>query len=145
MKIKELMTPQPVFCAPETKVPDITHLMVDRDCGVIPICDDGRIVGVVTDRDVACRAFATGKNPLDIQAREIMTKDVFTISDRDDVDLALHSMQEHHVRRLPVVHDGHLVGIVSMADLVSFVPTVKLASLVTAVSQPSIEVAIPAP
>lgn len=145
MKIKELMTPNPAFCAPDAKLENVVKLMIEHNCGVIPICENDRIVGVVTDRDIACRGFLQGKNPLDIPVRDIMTKLIFTVAENDSIDAALNAMQEHHVRRLPVTRDGKLAGIISMADLVSFIPTVKLASLVTAVSQPVFELAVPAP
>lgn len=145
MKIREVMTKNPAVCTPDAKLDDVVKLMIERDCGEIPILAGTQIVGVITDRDIACRGFAQGKNPLDIPVREIMTKPVFTISENDELDTALLRMREHHVRRLPVVRDSKLTGIISVADLIADLPNNKIAQLVSAVSKPIIEVAVPAP
>jgi CBS domain-containing protein len=145
MKVKEIMTEAPATCSPDTTLDKIAKLMIERNCGEIPVSEGPQLVGVITDRDIACRGFTGERNPLDITAREIMTKDVITVSERDDVDVALKLMQDRQVRRLPVVHDGNIIGIVSVADLVPSLPHTKVARLVTEVSRPTIEVAVPAP
>lgn len=146
MRVREVMTSAPVSSNPDAKVDLIAKLMLDQNCGEIPICEDGKVIGVVTDRDIACRSFAVGrKNPLDVTAREIMTRNVYTISPDNDVSAALQMMEENKVRRLPVTENGNLVGIVSVADFTTHVPESLVGQLVTAVSLPTIEVAVPAP
>lgn len=124
MKIKDVMTKNPVYCTPETKLDTVAHLMLEHNCGEIPILDDrDELIGVVTDRDIACRGFTHGHNPFDVPVREIMTTEVVTTTENEDVDLALIRMQDSKVRRLPVVRGDKLVGIISLADLTDFVRT----------------------
>ena len=146
MKVKEIMTPTPVSTGPDVKLDFVATLMVDNNCGEIPICEGGKVLGVVTDRDIACRSFAVGrKNPLDVTAREIMTRNVYTIAPDAEVATALQMMEENRVRRLPVVDNGKLIGMVSVADLASHIDEKRAGQLVTAVSRPVVEAAVPAP
>ena len=73
MKIKDVMTEAPAVCTPETTLEAVAKLMLEHDCGEIPVCDGAEVIGVVTDRDIACRAFTGSKNPLQVQVGEIMT------------------------------------------------------------------------
>ena len=147
MKIKDIMTKAPACCAPDTKLEDVTKLMLLHNCGEIPVVDNGRLVGVVTDRDIACRGFATGKNPLDVSAKTIMTPNPHTIGADSDVDLALALMEKHHVRRLPVLLNGNVVGILSQTDLIPHLPNHRVAELVAAIARLPLpkQVAVPAP
>ena len=136
MLIKSVMTRTPVCCKPADTVDKVAKLMLDHDCGEIPVCDGPRLVGVITDRDITCRAVATGKDPADVQAGEIMTRHVFTVFETDAIDVALELMEDRLVRRLPVLgDDGKVVGIVSQADLMARVPTLKVAQAMRTVSK----------
>ena len=141
MKIKEIMTRAPVHCSPDTKLDAVAKLMLEHDCGEIPICDGTKLIGVVTDRDIAVRGFVIGKNPLDIPVRSIMTSVPFTITANSDTDAALELMERHQVRRLPVISDGQVVGMVSQADLISVLPSGRVVELLRAVSRRSLVVA----
>jgi CBS domain-containing protein len=145
MNIKEIMTETPACCTPDTKLEAVARLMREHDCGVIPVCEGTRLVGVVTDRDIACRAFTQGKNPLDVSAREIMSKEIVTVTEDDSVEAATALMKDRQLRRLPVMRNGRIVGIVSLADLARQLPSSQVSGVVTAVSRPTIEVAVPAP
>jgi len=134
MLIRDIMTGDPVYCTPETKLDAVAKLMLDHDCGEIPVCENGTLVGVITDRDIACRALARGQNPIELTAREVMTREVVTVAEVDDLDTAERRMEKHQVRRLPVTRDRKLIGIVSLADLAPQLPSPKVANLVTAVS-----------
>ena len=134
MKIKDIMTEAPACCTPETTLEAVAKLMLEHDCGEIPICDGTKLVGVVTDRDIACRAFTGAKNPLEIRAGEIMTAHPYAVVENTDVDTALDVMARHQIRRLPVTREGKVVGIVSQADLLEVLPPQKSAALLKAIS-----------
>ena len=116
MKIQELMTKAPACCAPDTPLDAVSKLMLERDCGAIPVCDGEKLVGVVTDRDIVVRAFTAGRNPLDTPASAVMTKQPVVVGENEDADMAAALMEEHQVRRLPVTREGKLIGIVSARD-----------------------------
>ena len=134
MKIKDIMTEAPACCTPETALSAVAKLMLEHDCGEIPICDGTKLVGVVTDRDIACRAFTGAKNPLEIPVGEIMTAHPYAVVENTDVDTALDVMARHQIRRLPVTREGKVVGIVSQADLLEVLPPQKSAALLKAIS-----------
>jgi len=119
MYVTEIMTPAPVVCAPGDKADYAAKLMLNHEIGEIPVCDGAKIVGVVTDRDIAVRGTATGKNPGDLEVRALMTQPVYTANEFDQIDRAVDLMDRKHVRRLPVVdRNGRLVGMLSRTDLV---------------------------
>ena len=138
MKIKDIMTESPAYCTPDTKLDAVAKLMLDHDCGEIPVCENGVLVGVVTDRDIACRALARGEDPFAVTARAIMTREVVTVSETDDLDTAERRMEKHQVRRLPVTRDRKLIGMVSISDLAPQLPSPKIANLMTSVSKAGI-------
>lgn len=135
MMIMDIMTSAPVCCRPDTRLNEVAKLMLEHDCGAIPVCGGTRIAGIVTDRDITCRALARGKNPFEVPVRDIMTTDVFTVTETDDVDKALHLMETRQVRRIPVMRGGEVVGIVSLADLATTLPGPKVAELLESVSK----------
>lgn len=120
MKASELMSAQPACCTPEDTVQEAARLMCECDCGCIPVVDDkesNRIVGVITDRDIACRCTAEGKSPK-TPVKEAMTRDPKCCGPDDDVELVERIMAEEQVRRVPVVDArGFCVGIIAQADL----------------------------
>jgi CBS domain-containing protein len=112
------MTPDVVTVPPSTSLTDAARVMRDSDLGPLPVCDDGRIIGVVTDRDITVRAVASGKDPGATRVDEVMTPEVVCCLDTDDVRRAAKLMQAAQLRRLLVVsRDGRLAGIVSLGDL----------------------------
>jgi CBS domain-containing protein len=130
------MSQTPACCAPDMKLPAVAKLMIDYDCGEIPVCESRQVVGVVTDRDIACRAVAAGLDPSETPVRAIMTSDPFTVSENAELSDAATLMEAHRVRRLPVTREGRLVGIISQADLIQNLPYDKVLELLTAVSKP---------
>lgn len=137
MRVRQVMTQAPACCTPDTKLFVVARMMVEHDCGEIPICDGAEVIGVVTDRDIACRAVARGMNPLDTPVRAVMTSEPYTVSENADLVDAVTLMEEHRVRRLPVTREGQLIGIVSQADLIQNLPYDKVLELLTAVSKPA--------
>ena len=121
MKVKDVMTEAPYYCQPETNLGSATELMWNADCGFLPVRSvDGKVVGVVTDRDICIAAATRSLEPARILVRDAMTHDVATCAEDADLRTALHALKERRVRRLPVVnrHD-QLVGVLSINDLVS--------------------------
>jgi len=139
MRIQELMTPNPTCCTPDTNLRDVARLMVDCDCGQIPVVSslqDLRPIGVVTDRDIVCRTVAQGKNPLDFAARDCMTSPVWTVALDTSVEECCRLMEQHQVRRLLAIDaNGRCCGIVSQADLAQRLPAQQTAKVVKEVSQ----------
>jgi CBS domain-containing protein len=116
-KINETMTANP--CAIEAGKP-ISHaakMMRDEDVGFAPVVDGDRLVGTLTDRDIAVRVVAEGLDPEDTLVRDVATKNLITVEPEDDLDQALSLMARHQVRRVAVVDGGRLVGVVAQADV----------------------------
>jgi CBS domain-containing protein len=117
MKVSELMTQDPVTVQPETTCGEAAMLMKQEDCGSLPVAQGGRLVGIVTDRDIVIRAVAAGKDPKTCRVSEVMSAGPITVSPDDDVAEAEKVMATRQVRRLPVVKDGKLVGILVTAQI----------------------------
>jgi CBS domain-containing protein len=116
MNIREVMTPNPQCVSPGDTIQNAARIMRDNDTGAVPVVDNGRPVGIVTDRDIVVRAVADG-GQLDRPVREIVTGDVVCVSPEMSTHEAANLMSEHQVRRLPVVENNRIVGIVSLGDL----------------------------
>jgi CBS domain-containing protein len=121
MNAKDLMTSNPACCTRETPLQDVARMMVQCDCGEIPVVEqDGRKrpVGVVTDRDIVCRAVAEGRNPLSLRAGDVMTAPAVCAQETDHVEAVKRMMERDQIRRIPVVDaNGGICGIVSLADI----------------------------
>jgi CBS domain-containing protein len=117
-QIRELMTVKPRTVKAGDSVVEAAKLMKGEDAGVAPIVDGDRLVGIVTDRDIAIRVVAEGRDPQSTKVEEVASQNVVTVDPRQDLDEALRLMATHQLRRLPVVEeDGKLVGIVAQADV----------------------------
>ena len=120
------MTKNPATCLPTAKLDEVAKLMMQHDCGEIPVVkskDNPELVGVVTDRDICCRAVASGKNPSTITASEVMSSPVFTVTEDQDLSKSCKTFSDKEVRRLPVVDKkNHVIGILSLADLAEKAP-----------------------
>ena len=115
--IQEAMTPNPTTVEPTTTAQEAARTMKSEDVGSLPIVDGDKLVGVITDRDLAIRIVAEGRGT-DTTVGEIASKDVVTVDPQQSIDEAARLMAEHQVRRLPVVEeDGRLVGILAQADI----------------------------
>ena len=119
MKVKEIMSPHAKGIWLTESLADAAQIMWENDCGALPIIKDGRkVIGMITDRDICMAVAMRDKNPSGVSVEEVMTGQVYSVNTEDDIDLALQTMQEHKIRRLPVVNaDGELEGILSMNDL----------------------------
>jgi CBS domain-containing protein len=118
MKIKEIMTKQPKTASRDTTLAAAAHLLWGADCGILPVVDGGKLVGVVTDRDMYVALATRNKPASQITVGEVSTGKVWACKPDDDVHAALDAMASQRVRRLPVTQDGALVGVISMNDLV---------------------------
>jgi CBS domain-containing protein len=116
MNIRDVMTPNPRTISPDDSIQSAARVMRDEDTGVVPVVENGRAVGVVTDRDIVVRAVADG-NQLNRPVREIISSRLVSVSPDTPTREASELMSEHQIRRLPVVENDHLVGIVSIGDL----------------------------
>lgn len=119
MRVSQLMTREVATCRPEDDLAKVGRMMFDRDIGCVPVVDqEGRVVGMLTDRDICMAACTQGKSPHDLQAAHTMSHKVFTCSPEDSLIEAEEIMRSHQIRRLPVVDDQNRVtGILSLNDL----------------------------
>jgi CBS domain-containing protein len=119
MQVKNLMTREPRTCTRATNLAEAAESMLDADCGILPVVDDdGRLVGVVTDRDMYIALATRNKLASQVTVGQVTRGETFTCGPDDDVQAALATMKQHHVRRLPVEGIGGTVaGIISMNDI----------------------------
>ncbi|MBA3677078.1 MAG: CBS domain-containing protein [Sphingosinicella sp.] len=138
MNAQDIMTKAPACCAPEASVGDAAKLMVENDCGQIPVVDNnGVLVGIITDRDIACRCVAEGKQS-DTPVSEVMSKSAITVTQDASLDECCKKMEDNQIRRLPVVDEaGKCCGIVSQADIAQSARKEETGDLVRSVSKPS--------
>jgi CBS domain-containing protein len=132
---RDIMTPDARCVGEDETLVDAARLMAELDVGALPVCGgDDRLKGMVTDRDIVLRCIAKGGDPASTTAGELAQGKPVTIGADDDVEVALRTMAEHQVRRLPVI-DGHrLVGMVSQADVARAMPEAKVGDVVAAIS-----------
>jgi CBS domain-containing protein len=118
MQVKEVMTQHVSVVAPDTQIPEIARKMRDEDIGSMPVVENERLVGMVTDRDIVIRTVAEGQDIRTATARETMSPRILYCFDDQTVEDVLENMGEQQIRRLPVVdRDKRLVGVVSLGDL----------------------------
>ncbi len=115
--IEEVMTPDPVTVQASTPITEVAMAMRDEDIGDVIVLDDGKICGIVTDRDVVVRALAEGRDPSSTKVADICSRDLTTVAPGDPIDKAVKLMRERSIRRIPVVQGDRPVGIVSIGDL----------------------------
>ncbi|HYG89625.1 MAG TPA: CBS domain-containing protein [Azospirillum sp.] len=118
MKIREIMTNQVETVSPDTSLKEAARMMRDADIGFLPVGENNRLVGTLTDRDIAIRAVADGKDPNNAKVRDAMTSGTEYVFDDQDTSEAAQLMSDKQVRRLPVLNrDKRLVGVVAIGDL----------------------------
>ncbi len=141
MKVDTVMTACPTFATANTPLRDIALMMVDQDCGQIPVLGGGngrKPVGVVTDRDIVVRALAKGRNPLELTAQDCMTTPCVTVRSDDSLATVCDAMEREQIRRVLVVdEEGNLCGIVAQADVARSAQTSKTAEVVKTISSPN--------
>ena len=135
MKVKEAMHKGVEWVAPDALLPAIAKKMQQFDVGVVPVGENDRLVGMVTDRDIALRAVAQGKNAATLTAKDVMTKGVTWCRDTDDIDDAAQVMESKQIRRLPVIDASkRMVGMISLGDISHAASQKTAAELTKAVS-----------
>lgn len=118
MRISEIMTREPELIDPNSSIRDAAMRMKNEDIGALPIGENDRLIGMVTDRDIAIRAVAEDRNPSSTTVRDVMSEKIYYCFEDDDVEDAARCMAENQVRRLPILNrDKRLTGIVSLADI----------------------------
>jgi CBS domain-containing protein len=138
MDVRSVMTANPACCSRDTPLQQVARLMVDNDCGQIPVVDEsGRPLGVITDRDIAVRAVASGTDPSSATAGEYMSAPAATLSQNASVADCVQMMERNKIRRVVVVDDsGTISGIVAQADIARSTGDSKTAEVVKQVSEP---------
>jgi len=137
MQIREAMTPDVRTVTANTSLREAAHLMASIDAGVLPVSDGDRLVGMVTDRDIAIRGIGAGKGP-DTTVGEVMTNEVRYCYDDETIEAVCENMANIQVRRLPVLNrQKRLVGIVSLADIVSSTPSEEAGQALEGITRPS--------
>lgn len=115
--IRDVMTMEPVSVSPDTTIAEAAQLMRDQDIGDVLLTKQGRITGILTDRDITIRAIASGRDPRTTTVQEVCTQDIVTLSADASIDDAIETMRERSIRRIPVVDGQQPVGVVSLGDL----------------------------
>ncbi|BBC31674.1 CBS domain protein [Streptomyces graminofaciens] len=115
--VREVMTPGVVAVRPDASLVEAAQLMRAQGIGDVLVAVDGQVLGVLTDRDITLRAVADGADPLTVSAQAVCTPNPVVVGPDDTVSAAAELMRDHAVRRLPVLENGHLVGMVSLGDL----------------------------
>ena len=141
MQVKEVMTADPACCISETALQEVAQMMIDHDCGEIPVVESKETklpIGVITDRDIVCRTIARGLNPLDLTVADCMTKPCVTVTPDMSVEECSRIMEENKIRRVPVVDAGGCCcGIVALADIALRAQKGVTAEVVKEVSEPT--------
>ena len=135
-QIRDLMTENPSSCERGTPVAEAAKVMARENVGSVPVVEDGRLVGVVTDRDLVVRVLAEGRDPQSTTVGEVASSEPVTLSPDDGLDQALQLLARHQVRRLPVVEGERLVGIVAQADIARHADEVQTGEVVEEISKP---------
>ena len=118
MLVKEVMSPKVEWVAPEVTVAESAKKMREFKIGCLPIEENGKLVGMVTDRDITCRAVAEGRDPKLMKVRDLMSTEVFSCYEDNDIDVAAKMMQDKGIARLPVFdRTDHMVGMLSLGDV----------------------------
>jgi CBS domain-containing protein len=135
--IRDAMTENPRSIGQSASVVEAARLMREEHIGSLPITDEEKLVGMITDRDITTRVVAEAADPRMTPVGDVYSRDLISVEPHDDLEGALQLMARHQVRRLPVVEDGRLVGIVSQADIALTENEKKTGELVEAISEPS--------
>jgi CBS domain-containing protein len=136
MKVKDAMTTEVQLTNPDQSIREAAQMMVEIDAGALPVADNDRLIGVITDRDIAVRAVALGKSP-DTKVREIMSGEVLYCFDDEDLAHVSRNMSDMKVRRLPVLNrDKRLVGVISLGDLARNEQPATAGRMISRLSEP---------
>lgn len=138
LKVKDIMTRSVAYINPDSTVTEAAQLMQKHNVGSIPVCDQSGLIGLVTDRDIVVRNVAHGTDPHTTPVKNVMTSQVTTASPDMDLNLVSEIMSQHQIRRIPVVENKMLVGIVALGDLATNKKfDLEAADALTDISRPS--------
>jgi CBS domain-containing protein len=135
--VRDAMTEDPRSIGASASVVEAAQLMRQEHIGALPITDDEKLVGMITDRDITTRVVAEAADPKTTSVQDVYSRDLISVEPDNDLDEALRLMARHQVRRLPVVENGRLVGIVAQADIALKENEQKTGQLVEAISERS--------
>jgi CBS domain-containing protein len=135
--VRDAMTEDPRSIGPSESVVEAARLMREGDIGSLPITDDEKLVGMITDRDITTRVVAEAADPKMTSVGDVHSRELISVEPDEELDEALRLMARHQVRRLPVVENGRLVGIVAQADIALGENEKRTGELVEAISAPS--------
>jgi CBS domain-containing protein len=135
MKVKDAMHRTATWVPAEMSLPEVAARMRDQDIGAVPVGEKDRLIGMVTDRDIAIRAFDSGRDPAKLKARDIMSKGIVYCRDSEELDDAVRLMENKQIRRLPVLDEKkRMVGMLSLGDLAHSASGQLVCEAMTAVS-----------
>ena len=136
-RVREAMTASVSSVSPSQSLADAAEVMKREDVGSVPVVEEGRLAGIVTDRDIVTRAVAEQKNPQAVRVEEIASHDLVTVEPEQDLEEALALMARHKIRRLPVLEGGRLVGMLAQADVALKAKEKEVGEMVEQISQPT--------
>lgn len=136
-KVSDAMSEYTVTVSPDQTLTEAAEMMKASDVGSLPVVQDGRLVGIVTDRDIVVRAVAERVDPQGVRVGEVASRELVTITPDADLDEALRLMARHQIRRLPVVEQERLVGILAQADAALEAKEKQAGEMLQEISQPS--------
>ena len=135
MKVKDVMHKKITWVEANTPIEQVVNQMRELDIGAIPVGDGDRLVGMITDRDIAIRSFNGATNPRDLKARDVMSKEVAFCKENENLDDALQLMTRREVRRLPVLNDEkRMIGMLSLGDIAHAASHAKVGTTLAAIS-----------
>jgi CBS domain-containing protein len=143
LRVRDVMTSNPTCCEAKTNLREVAKMMKDCDCGLIPVVEseqNQKPIGTITDRDIAIRVVAEGKNPLELTARDCMTSPCITVQNEESLEDCIRIMQENQIRRIVVVDtNGSCCGIVAQADIARKLNAKTTAEVVEQISEPNLQ------
>ncbi len=138
MLVREIMSENPACCTPDTSLQEVAKMMVDNDCGCIPVVESEsgkKPIGMITDRDITIRTVAEGRNPLDLTAADAMSNDAVTVTPETSVEDCCNMMEDKQIRRVAVVDkNGGCCGMVAQADVAQYASPGQTAEVIKEVS-----------
>lgn len=138
MKVRDIMTKSVASISPEATIKDAAQIMQRHNVGSIPVVDTNGLVGIVTDRDIVVRNIASGQDPSSTPVRNVMTSQVTTVTPDDDVNKITQMMSTRQIRRIPVIENQKLVGMVSLGDLATTgITSMEASEALAEISKPS--------
>jgi CBS domain-containing protein len=135
--VRDVMTPAVRTVSPSQSLAEAAEVMKGEDVGSVPVVEEGRLAGILTDRDIVTRAVAERRDPGTVKVDEVLSRELVTVEPEQELDEALALMARHQVRRLPVVEEGRLVGMLAQADVAFEAKEKKVGETVEEISKPT--------